>query len=185
MAPPFRGISASTRPGAVHTIGLLVAMFLRASGAEVHLLGRSRRSLDFARSLGFAGCWVDEDLPRLSFDAVVDASNAAELPARALDLVEPAGRVVYVGLAGSPSLVDTRTLALKDVTAVGVLSGSPGLEATIAAYGTGAVDPRGLVAATISLEQVSAVLAGQRPVGSGEGPKVHVDPRTHAASFPS
>jgi threonine dehydrogenase-like Zn-dependent dehydrogenase len=167
------------------TIGLLVAMFLRAAGVEVHLLGRSRRSLDFARSLGFAGCWGDDDLPQLPFDAVVDASNAPHLPARALELVEPAGRVVYVGLAGTPSLVDTRTLALKDVTAVGVLSGSPGLEPTIAAYGTGAVDPRELVAATISLEQVTSVLAGERPSGSAAGPKIHVDPRTPAAGIPS
>ena len=167
------------------TIGLLVAMFLRAAGVEVHLLGRSRRSLDFARSLGFAGCWGDDDLPALPFDAVVDASNAPHLPARALELVEPAGRVVYVGLAGSPSWVDTRTLALKDVTAVGVLSGSPGLDATIAAYASGAVDPREIVAATISLEQVSSVLAGERPSGSGDGPKIHVDPRTHVAGTPS
>jgi threonine dehydrogenase-like Zn-dependent dehydrogenase len=160
------------------TIGLLVAMFLRSAGVEVHLLGRSRPSLDFASSLGFTGCWVDDDLPRLPFDAVVDASNAARLPARALDLVEPAGRVVYIGLAGSPSLVDTRTLALKDVTAVGVLSGSPGLDATIAAYASGTVDPAALVAATISLGQVSSVLAGQRPAGSGKGPKIHVNPLT-------
>jgi threonine dehydrogenase-like Zn-dependent dehydrogenase len=118
------------------------------------------------------------DLPDLPFDAVVDASNAAHLPARALDLVEPAGRVVYVGLAGSHSLIDTRTLALKDVTAVGVLSASPGLEATIRAYAGGAVDPRPLVAATVGLHQVGAVLAGDRPEGAGPGPKVHVDPRT-------
>ena len=42
---------------------------------------------------------------------------------------------MYVGLAGSASLIDTRALALKDVTAVGVLSASPGLDATIRAYG--------------------------------------------------
>jgi threonine dehydrogenase-like Zn-dependent dehydrogenase len=148
------------------------------AGVEVHLLRRWRPSLDFASSLGFAGCWVDDDLPRLPFDAVVDASNAARLPARALDLVQPAGRVVYIGLAGSPSLVDTRTLSLKDVTAVGVLSGSPGLDATIAAYASGTVDPAALVAATISFGQVSSVLGGQRPAGSGKGPKIHVDPRT-------
>jgi threonine dehydrogenase-like Zn-dependent dehydrogenase len=79
--------------------------------------------------------------PDQPFDAVIDASNAAHLPALALDLVEPAGRVVYIGLAGNPSHVDTRTLAIKDVTAVGVLSGSPALDATIAAYAGGAVDP--------------------------------------------
>ena len=31
------------------TIGLLVAMFARAAGAEVHLMGRTERSLEFAR----------------------------------------------------------------------------------------------------------------------------------------
>jgi threonine dehydrogenase-like Zn-dependent dehydrogenase len=156
------------------TIGLLVAMFGRAAGAEVHLLGRSERSLAFARTLGFEHAWTDDDLP---FDAVVDASNAAHLPARALELVEPAGRVVYVGLAGSDSLIDTRALALNDVTAVGILSASPGLDATIGAFAGGAVDPRPLVAATVGLEQVGAVLAGERPEGAGPGPKVHVDPR--------
>jgi threonine dehydrogenase-like Zn-dependent dehydrogenase len=158
------------------TIGLLVAMFARAAHAEVHLLGRSEESLDVARSLGFTHAWTDASLPDLPFDAVVDASNAADLPARALDLVEPAGRVVYVGLAGSPSRIDTRTLALKDVTAVGILSASPGLDATIHAYASGVVDPRPLVAATVGLDQVVDVLAGTRPGGAGPGPKIHVDP---------
>ena len=106
---------------------------------------------------------------------MIDASNAAQLPALALDRVEPAGRVVYIGLAGGPSLVDTRTLALKDVTAVGILSASPGLDQAIAAYADGRVDPRPLVAATVGLDQVGAVLAGRRPAGAGPGPKMHID----------
>lgn len=159
------------------TIGALVAMFLRAGGVEVHLLGRSARSQDFIRTLGFTHVWTEDTLPDLAFDAVVEASNAVHLPARALDLVEPGGRVVYVGLAGSPSVIDTRDLALKDVTAVGVLSASPGLDATIEAYATGLIDPRPLVAATLPLEDVGAVLAGHRPAGAGAGPKFHIDPR--------
>ena len=158
------------------TIGLLAAMFARAAGAEVHLMGRSEESLAYARSLGFEHVWTEDNLPSQPFDAVIDASNAAHLPALALDLVEPAGRVVYIGLAGSQSHIDTRTLVLKDVTAVGVLSASPGLDATITAYASGVVDPRPLVAATVSLEQVSAVLAGERPEAAGPGPKIHVDP---------
>jgi len=156
---------------------VLVAMFLRAAGAEVHLMGPAESSLNFARTLGFDDAWTKESLPGLPFDAVIDASNAAQLPALALDLVEPAGRVVYVGLAGSTSAVDTRRLVLSYVTAVGILSASPGLEATIAAYGSGAVDPRPLVAATVGLDHVGDVLAGQRPRGSGPGPKFHIDPR--------
>jgi threonine dehydrogenase-like Zn-dependent dehydrogenase len=159
------------------TIGLLVAMFARAAGAEVHLLGQTSASLAFARDLGFADVWTEDRLPDLPFDAVVDASNAAHLPALALDLVEPGGRFVGIGLAGTPSTVDTRTLVLKDVTAVGILSASPGLDATIEAYASGAVDPRPLVAATVGLDAVGAVLAGTRPPGAGRGPKIHVDPR--------
>jgi threonine dehydrogenase-like Zn-dependent dehydrogenase len=158
------------------TIGLLVAMFARAAEAEVHVLDRVERSLAFARTLGFAHACTETTLPDLPFDAVVDASTAPHLPERALDLVEPGGRVVYVGLAGRPSRVDTRTLALKDVTAVGILSASPGLDATVEAYARGEVDPRPLVAATVGLDQVGAVLAGERPEGAGPGPKIHVDP---------
>jgi threonine dehydrogenase-like Zn-dependent dehydrogenase len=159
------------------TIGLLVAMFLRAAGAEVHLMGSNHGSLEFARTLGFSEAWTEDDLPDLPFDAVVEASNDAQLPAVALARVEPAGRVVYIGLAGVPSVIDTRTVVLKDVTAVGILSASPGLADTIAAFAAGDVDPRPLVAATVGLDQVAAVLAGQRPAGAGAGPKIHVDPR--------
>ncbi|MET1006757.1 MAG: hypothetical protein ABWX96_14500, partial [Propionibacteriaceae bacterium] len=147
------------------------------SGGEVHLMGVSPTSMAFARSLGFEHTWTEDTLPDLPFDAVIDAPNAPHLPAVALDRVEPAGRVVYIGLAGRPSLIDTRTLALKDVLAVGVLSASPGLDATIRAYANGSVDPRPLIAATVILDQVHDVLGGERPQGAGPGPKIHVDPR--------
>ena len=157
------------------TIGSLVALFLRAGGAEVHLMGRGT-DVAFVQGLGFEHCWSEQTLPDLAFDAVVDASNAPHLPALALDVVEPGGRVVYVGLAGSPSTIDTRTMALKDVTAVGILSASPGLADTIAAYASGAVDPRPLVGATVGLDDVADVLTGTVRPPAGSGPKVLVDP---------
>ncbi|MCL6731577.1 zinc-dependent alcohol dehydrogenase [Streptomyces neyagawaensis] len=158
------------------TIGLLTAMFLRAAGAEVHLMGATEGSLAFAHGLGFEHVWTEDSVPDLPFDAVVDASNAAPLPARALELVEPGGRLVYIGLAGEPSHLDTRALVLKDVTAVGILSASPGLDATIRAYADATVDPGPLVAATVGLDEVGPVLAGRRPAGAGPGPKIHVTP---------
>ncbi|MFJ4166913.1 zinc-binding dehydrogenase [Microbacterium sp. NPDC089698] len=165
----------------IGTIGILCAMFARAEGAEVHLLGKSERSVAFARSVGFDRVWTDSSLPDLAWNAVIDCSNDPALPARALDLVEPAGRIVYVGLAGSPSSIDTRMLALKDVTAVGVLGASQALEGVIEAFGSGAVDPRPIISATIALEDVASTLAGNRPVDAGPGPKVHValKPQAH------
>lgn len=158
------------------TIGLLVALFLRAAGVEVHLLGVTAASLEFARSLGFENVWTAETLPALELDAIVDASNAAHVPAHVLDLVEPGGRVIYIGISGQPSTIDTRTLVLKDVTAVGILSASPGLADTIRAYADGVIDPRPLIATTIGLSEVGDVLAGRRPSSAGPGPKIQVDP---------
>jgi threonine dehydrogenase-like Zn-dependent dehydrogenase len=159
------------------TMGLLAAEFARAGGVEVHLMGQSPDGLNFARTLGFAGVWRRADLPRVRWDAVIDATNAAELPALALDLVEPGKRVVYLGISGTPSLVDTRTIALKDVTAVGILAASQGLARTIEHYAAGTVDPRPLIAATIGLDRVADVLAGWRPDTGSGGPKLHIDPR--------
>jgi NAD(P)-dependent dehydrogenase (short-subunit alcohol dehydrogenase family)/threonine dehydrogenase-like Zn-dependent dehydrogenase len=147
----------------------------RAAGAEVLLMGRNDRSLDFARTLRFDDVWTEENLPDVPWDAVVEASNAPHLPAKALELVEPGKRVVYVGLAGSPSRIDTRTLALNDVTAVGILSASPGLTATVEAYASAAVDPGPLVAAPVGPDDLAPVLAGERPPGAGP-PQ---DPRRH------
>jgi threonine dehydrogenase-like Zn-dependent dehydrogenase len=158
-------------------IGLLVAQIAAAQGIDVHLMGRSERSRAFARTLGFENVWTRQTLPGLRWDAVVDASNAPDLPALALDVVEPGRRVVYIGLAGQPSLIDTRTVALKDVTAVGVLSASGGLEGIIDLYASGAVDPRPLVGTTVTLDEVADVLAGKRLPGWGDAPKIHVDPR--------
>ncbi len=172
-------VAAGLEPGArllvlgPGPIGLLVALFGRAHGYEVHLLGQDPEQLALARTLRFPDAWTRAELPRLPWDAVVDASTGAALPALAAELVEPGRRIVYIGLSSAPSTVDTRDLVLKDITAVGILGASAGLSGAIAAYADGSVDPRPLVAATIGLDSVAEALAGTR-----QGPpKVLVDPR--------
>jgi threonine dehydrogenase-like Zn-dependent dehydrogenase len=162
------------------TIGLLACQFATALGAEVHVVGNTPASLEFARRQGFGRRWLPQDVPALPYDAVIDATNAADVPRRVLELVEPGGRVVYIGISGEPSTIDTRMLVFKDVTAIGILSGSGGQAAAIDQIARGLVDPTPLVAATVGLEQVADVLAGWRPAGdpSRLGPKIHVDPRT-------
>ncbi|XVU21404.1 zinc-dependent alcohol dehydrogenase [Actinoplanes sp. CA-054009] len=155
------------------TIGLLAALFARARGAVVHLMGLPA-GLAQARELGFADVWTRETLPDGPWDGVIDATNATTSPALALQQVEPGGRVVYIGLSSTPSTIDTRSVVLKDVTAVGILGASAGLSGAIEAYASGAVDPRPLVAATVGLEEIVEVFEGRRYDG---GPKVLVDPR--------
>jgi 2-desacetyl-2-hydroxyethyl bacteriochlorophyllide A dehydrogenase len=157
-------------------IGLLAAMFAKAAGAEVHLIGRHEAKLELARSLGVDGAWTEATVPGLPFLAVIDATDDPEAPAASVQRVEPGGRVVLIGLSGAPSRIDTRDLALGDKTAVGLLSGSPGLDAAIEHYADGRVDPHPLVAATVGLDEAPAVLARAYRAASA-GPKIHIDPR--------
>jgi threonine dehydrogenase-like Zn-dependent dehydrogenase len=159
------------------TIGLLVGQFALAAGAEVHVVGPTEASLELARRLGVHGAWTAGELPDQPYDAVVDATNDPGIPAAALARVTPGGRIVYIGLAAGVSGIDSRELVIKDVTAVGVLSASPGLAGTIERYAAGTVDPSPLVAATVGLDRVAEALAGWRPADAGPGPKIQVDPR--------
>ena len=97
------------------------------------------------------------------------------VPALALTLAEPAGRVVYSGVSGTPSLIDSRDLVLDDLTAIGILGASAGIRPAIEHYADGRVDPSGLVDVTVGLSQAAEALAGQLSAGSGT--KIHIDPR--------
>jgi 2-desacetyl-2-hydroxyethyl bacteriochlorophyllide A dehydrogenase len=159
------------------TIGLLAAQFALAQGARVDVVGHHEETLQLAREFGATRAWhADEGVDGV-YDAVIDATQGRTVPAAAVDVVEPGGRVVFIGLSGEPSLVDSRRLVMKDLTAVGILSASPTMAETIAQFASGRVDPRPLVAGTVGLAGTSAVLEGERPAGAGPGPKFHIDPR--------
>ncbi|MET0735347.1 MAG: alcohol dehydrogenase catalytic domain-containing protein [Microbacterium sp.] len=162
------------------TIGLLAAQFALAEGAEVHVGGVREGSLALARSLGVPHTVQLDELAESEpdrFDAVIEATSIEAMPALAVRLAKPAGRVVYIGLSSTPSLVDTREIALKDITAVGILSASPGLAGAIEHFADGSVVPDSIVSEVVALEDVPARLEGHRGPDAGPGPKVHVDPR--------
>jgi threonine dehydrogenase-like Zn-dependent dehydrogenase len=160
------------------TIGLLAAQFLLAKGVDVHLAGKRAGSLQLGRELGVS---TTHDLDEMAvsderFGAVIDATSSDASPAIAARLVDPGGRIVLIGLAGTPSIVDTRDLVLADITTVGILSASPGLAGAIEAFATGAVLPDSIVGEVIGLAEVASRLDGRRGAAVGPGPKVHVDP---------
>jgi threonine dehydrogenase-like Zn-dependent dehydrogenase len=162
------------------TIGLLAAQFALAEGAEVHLAGVRPRSLELAQELGIEHVVTVDEVEAGEgdrFDAVIDCTSVDTSPALAVRLVKPAGRVVFIGLSSTPSEVDSRVIALKDVTAVGILSASPGLAGAIEGFASGAVVPDAIVSEVVGLDDVPARLDGRRGPDAGPGPKVHVDPR--------
>lgn len=158
------------------TIGLLCALIAQSRGIEVHLIGIEDRSLEFARQFGFAGVHHIDAIPKFPVHGIIDATYNNAVPALALDLLEPGRTVVFIGIAGTPSMIDSRVLVLKDLTAIGILSASPGVAGAIALLSSGAIDPRALIASVVSLEESAEVLAGKRPGAVGDGPKIHIKP---------
>jgi threonine dehydrogenase-like Zn-dependent dehydrogenase len=63
------------------SIGLLTGAFATAAGADVHLAGSEPTSLSFARSLGYEHAWDADGLPDVPFDAMIDATYGADVPA--------------------------------------------------------------------------------------------------------
>lgn len=158
------------------TIGLLASQFAMAMGATVHMISLDAKTLALAKDLGVREVSREFIPSKDGFDAVIDATNSNQVPGQAVEAVEPGGRLVLIGFAGSPSLFDSRRLVLKNVTAVGILSGSPALKAVIGFYSSGKIDPQPLVAATVGLALTADVLTGKKISGASNGPKILIDP---------
>ena len=157
------------------SIGLLALSFARAAGAGVDVVGVDSGREELAKSFGATHYWTTGNLPSGTYDAVIDCTGHDTIPALALRFVEPAGRMVYIGISRKPSLVDSREIALNDITAVGILGASAGLASAIEHYADGRVNPGPLAQVVIGLDRAAEALAGQ--LDPGAGTKIHIDPR--------
>ena len=157
------------------TIGLLAVAFATAAGADVDVLAADPNRRGLAATFGAGRYWTAEDAPPGSYDAVIDCTGDHRVPAAALTLVEPAGRVVYIGVAPAPSPVDSRDIVLNDLTVVGILGASAGLASAIEHYDDGRVRPGALAEVVVGLDRAADALAGL--IDPAPGVKVHIDPR--------
>jgi 2-desacetyl-2-hydroxyethyl bacteriochlorophyllide A dehydrogenase len=157
------------------SIGLLAAAFASAAGADVDVVGLDSRREELAKRFGATRYWTTASPPAGTYDAAVDCTGDDAVPALALRFVEPAGRIVYIGLARQPSLIDSREVALNDITVVGILGASAGLASAIEHYADGRVDPGPLAQVVVGLDRAAEALAGQ--LDPGAGTKIHIDPR--------
>jgi 2-desacetyl-2-hydroxyethyl bacteriochlorophyllide A dehydrogenase len=157
------------------SIGLLAAAFARATGADVHVVGLDARREELAKSFGAGRYWTTANPPSGTYDAVIDCTGDDTVPALALRFVEPAGRIVYIGLSRAASRIDSRQVALNDLTVVGILGASAGLAPAIEHYAAGSVEPGPLAQVVVGLDRAPEALSGQ--LDPGAGTKIHIDPR--------
>jgi 2-desacetyl-2-hydroxyethyl bacteriochlorophyllide A dehydrogenase len=158
------------------TLGLLALQLAIGEGASVDVVGVREEQLRLARELGARRTYPPDEAPDGGYDAVLDLSTGRDVPARAVEQVEPAGRVVLVGLAEEPSEIDARRAVLRDVTIVGVLAASAGLDPAIEHIASGRVRTEELVASVVALDEVADVLRQGLPPSATGAPKTLVDP---------
>lgn len=94
-------------------IGLAVAEFVKAAGAEVRVVEKNDWRKEFAASLGMEA--LSESDQRLA-DVVFDATGSAISMSQSLSYVAPAGRLVFVGLTKEPVTLDDSLLHRREAT---------------------------------------------------------------------
>jgi 2-desacetyl-2-hydroxyethyl bacteriochlorophyllide A dehydrogenase len=94
-------------------IGLAVAEFVKAAGAEVRIVEKNHWRRTFAISLGMKA--LAESDGNLS-DVVFDATGSAGSMSESLSYVAPAGRLVFVGLTRDPVTLDDSLFHRREVT---------------------------------------------------------------------
>jgi 2-desacetyl-2-hydroxyethyl bacteriochlorophyllide A dehydrogenase len=157
------------------SIGLLATAFARAAGADVHVIGLDAGREELAKRFGATRYWTAAEPPAGTYDAVIDATGDENVPAQTLRFVEPAGRVVFIGLSRKASFIDSRDVALNDLTVTGILGASAALAPAIEHYADGRVDPGPLAQVVVGLDRAAEALAGE--LDPGPGTKIHIDPR--------
>jgi 2-desacetyl-2-hydroxyethyl bacteriochlorophyllide A dehydrogenase len=159
------------------TIGLLSAQFCIAMGAEVHMVGIDPKTIKLALELGVTSAGSEVKKIDGGYDTVIDATFDSTIPAKLVDIVEPGGRVVLIGVDNHAAPIDSRKLVFNDVTIVGILSASPGLGEAIRYIAEGKIDVMKMLGGTVGMNEAGNIFLGQRPAGLGVGPKVLVNPR--------
>jgi len=156
-------------------IGLLAAQVARACGGEVLVGGlpRDAARLALARSLGLEV--TEEPSARESFDVVLECSGSASGVAAALASVRRGGRMVQIGIYGTPVHVPFDEMLLKEVDVrTGYASTPPSWLRAMTLIERGDVQLAPLVSGVVPLAAFADAFADLR---AGRAAKLVFDPR--------
>ena len=164
---PRRGESAAIVGAG--TLGLLALQVLRARGARVLVVSRSRRRFALASELGAEAthATVDGALAdagrrfsgREGVDLVVETAGSAEAVTLALELVRPGGRVVLTGLPHEPTAVSFFSVVRREVTLIGSMIYQDEFPEALRLVDSGAVRTAPLITHRFGLDRIGEAFA--------------------------
>ncbi len=131
-------------------LGLLCAMALATTRAEVSVLGHHAHKLAIASRLGMATYTLPEDAGGRSYDIVIEATGSAGGLGTALGLVRPRGTVVLKSTVAASADMNLAPIVIDEITVVGSRCGP--FQPALRAIASGAVDVMPLLGGIYRIE---------------------------------
>jgi threonine dehydrogenase-like Zn-dependent dehydrogenase len=145
-------------------LGLLIAMVLSRTSADVLLVGHHEAHLAIADAAGVAGRLERDVTSRKAFDLVVDATGAAAGLELSLSLVRPRGTLVLKSTFADKRGIDLSPIVIDEIRVEGSRCGA--FPRALEALREGLCDPRPLIAGRLPLTQGEAAFAMARRPGA-------------------
>ena len=145
-------------------LGLLCAMAMRTTGAELLVVGKHPEKLAHAHSRDIATALLDELTLEKTWDVVVEATGSPTGLATAMQLIQPRGTIVLKSTfaASDATPPNLAPLVIDEVTLVGSRCGP--FDKALDALSKGGCDPRDLITARYPLAQaLDALAAAKQP----------------------
>ena len=158
------------------TLGLLALQVLRARGARVIVVSRSRRRFALASELGAEVTHAtSEGQPadaarrfsgREGVDLVVETAGTPEAVSHALELVRPGGRIVLTGLPHEPTSVSFFSVVRREVTLTGSMIYQDEFPEALQLVDSGAVRTGPLITHRFGLDRIGEAFAAHADANS-------------------
>jgi threonine dehydrogenase-like Zn-dependent dehydrogenase len=151
-------------------LGILIALVLMGTGADVTLAGKHERKMDVARRQGVRAVHRDDLVRESSCDTVVEATGSAAGFEDALSLVRPRGTIVLKSTVARAREMNLTPVVVNEITLVGSRCGpfAPALRA----LADGEMDVKPLITAVYGIDDV---LEAFERAGEKDSLKVLVD----------
>ncbi len=141
-------------------LGILCALTLKLTGAQLTLAGKHAAKLAIARDQGVPVI-LTKNLPaRGKYDVVVEATGSARAFETAMKLTRPRGVIVLKSTVAHGTPIDLAPLVIDEITVVGSRCGP--FEPALKALAQGLVDVRPLVSAVFPPEDAKKAFAAAR-----------------------
>jgi 2-desacetyl-2-hydroxyethyl bacteriochlorophyllide A dehydrogenase len=160
----------------VGTLGLLALQVLRARGARVMVVSRSRRRFALATELGAEAAHATVDGPpadaarrfsgREGVDLVVETAGTPEAVTHALELVRPGGRIVLTGLPHGPTPVSFFSVVRREVTLTGSMIYQDEFPEALGLVASGAVKTEPLITHRFGLDRIAEAFSAHADANS-------------------